>query len=105
MNRVFYRQGLMAFFLLTMTLLMAGCSQADKAEELYFEGKTMGTTYHIKVFAESSKVAGVDLHPEIKQVLKDVNQSMSTYIPDSEINQFNQLPAGQVMPISADLRP
>ena len=42
MNRVFYRQGLMAFFLLTMTLLMAGCSQADKAEELYFEGKTMG---------------------------------------------------------------
>ena len=51
---------------------MAGCSQADKAEELYFEGKTMGTTYHIKVFAESSKVAGVDLHPEIKQVLKDL---------------------------------
>ncbi len=104
MNRVFYRQGLMAFFLLTITLLMAGCSQADKVEELYFEGKTMGTTYHIKVYAESSKIAGIDLHPEIKQVLKDVNQSMSTYIPDSEINQFNQLPAGQVMPISADFR-
>ena len=79
-----------------MTLLMAGCSQADKAEELYFEGKTRAPL--IKVFAESLKLH-VDLHPEIKQVLKDVNQSMSTYIPDSEINQFNQLPA-VVMPIS-----
>ena len=59
MNRVFYRQGLMAFFLLTITLLMAGCSQADKAEEHYFEGKTMGTTYHIKVFAEPSKLEGL----------------------------------------------
>lgn len=51
-------------------------------------GRTMGTTYHIKV------VAGyfTDLEPVQKKVdtlLEQINQSMSTFRPDSEISRFN----------------
>jgi FAD:protein FMN transferase len=54
-----------------------------------FSGRTMGTSYQVRV------VAGVDftdspaLHQKIEQELKKVNQQMSTYIPDSEVSCFN----------------
>ncbi|WP_404338536.1 FAD:protein FMN transferase [Pseudoalteromonas mariniglutinosa] len=104
MNRVFYPQGIFAIFFLSMMLLLVGCGQSNEPEELYLEGKTMGTTYHIKVFADSEKLATLDLQAEITQLLKEINQSMSTYIDDSEINNFNRLSAGEIMPISADFR-
>jgi len=104
MNRVFHPQGIIALFFLTLTLLISGCGQSDEPQELYLEGKTMGTTYHIKVFANQEKLDSLNLLPEVTQLLKDINQSMSTYIADSEINTFNRLPAGQVMPISSDFR-
>ncbi|NMR24290.1 FAD:protein FMN transferase [Pseudoalteromonas sp. NEC-BIFX-2020_015] len=103
MNRVFHPQALIALFFLTLTLLISGCGK-NEPQELYLEGKTMGTTYHIKVFAEQEKLASLNLLPEVTQLLKDINLSMSTYIKDSEINQFNRLPAGEVMPISSDFR-
>ncbi len=48
----------------------------------------MGTTYHIKVVASYFKQTG-HLKKEIEQRLREINQSMSTYIPDSEISRFN----------------
>ena len=104
MNKVFHPQGIIALFFFTCALLIAGCGQSDEPQELYLEGKTMGTTFHIKVFAKQEKLDSLNLLPEINQLLKEVNQSMSTYISDSEINKFNQLAAGQVMPISSDFR-
>lgn len=104
MNRVFQPQALIALFLLTFTLLISGCGQSDEPQELYLEGKTMGTTYHIKVFAKQEKLDSLNLLPEITELLKDINLSMSTYIEESEISQFNRLPAGEVMPISSDFR-
>ena len=64
----------------------------------------MGTTYHIKYYDEQAQLSASQLQLQIDAVLKDVNQSMSTYIEDSEINTFNRLPANQVMPISEDFR-
>ncbi|MFY8328568.1 FAD:protein FMN transferase [Pseudoalteromonas sp. ZZD1] len=104
MIRVFHPQALIALFFLTFTLLISGCGQSDEPKELYLEGKTMGTTYHIKVFAKQEKLDTLNLLPEITELLKDINLSMSTYIKESEINQFNRLAAGEVMPISSDFR-
>ena len=103
MNKVFHPQSIVVIFFLTFSLLISGCGQ-NEPQELYLEGKTMGTTYHIKVFAEQEKLTSLNLLPEVTQLLKDINLSMSTYIKDSEINQFNRLPAGEVMPISSDFR-
>ena len=48
-------------------------------------GATMGTTYQVKYFGSES----VD-PAEVDQTLKDLNQSLSTYIEDSEISRFNR---------------
>ncbi|NMF48873.1 FAD:protein FMN transferase [Pseudoalteromonas arctica] len=104
MNRVSTSQGIMAFLLITLTLLLSGCGEKQESRETFLEGRTMGTTYHIKYYDEQGQLSASQLQLQIDAVLKDVNQSMSTYIKDSEINTFNRLPANQVMPISEDFR-
>lgn len=46
----------------------------------------MGTTYQVKYYSEDE----TDLKPLIDSVLKQVNASLSTYIPGSTISRFNQ---------------
>lgn len=61
--------------------------------EVKITGQTMGTVYQVKVVTED----GIDtekLKKRIENRLKKINQSMSTYISDSEISRFNDL--GQV---------
>lgn len=53
-------------------------------------GKTMGTTYHVKVVAgKFLDVAAVQR--KIDARLEQINQSMSTFRPDSELSRFNAL--------------
>jgi len=104
MNRVSSSQGAISIFLLTIMLFISGCGAEKTPQEVFLEGKTMGTTYHIKYFADDKSVDATKLQQQIDTQLKAVNQSMSTYIRDSEINTFNKLPANQVMPISEDFR-
>jgi len=77
-----YLQTLVLIFFI---LLFAGCGLKKEAA---FSGKTMGTTYHIKV------VAGLftntkDLKDQIDIRLDEINESMSTFRKDSEISRFN----------------
>ena len=102
MNRLSTVKGVVALFLIISTLLITGCGNSQHNEEAYLEGKTMGTTYHIKFYADQVDPQAVQA--EIDAVLVDINQSMSTYIEESEINTFNRLDANQVMPISDDFR-
>jgi len=74
--------GLCLFFI----LLPQGCSVE---KEVVFSGRTMGTTYHIKaVTGYFKRTSG--LQDTIDARLKAINQSMSTYIHDSEISRFNR---------------
>jgi FAD:protein FMN transferase len=73
--------------LMVMLLILSGCG---KNQELLFSGKTMGTTYHIKVVADSS-LSRSKLAKKITALLNDVNQSMSTFIKESEISRFNSI--------------
>ena len=57
-----------------------------KMNLIVFDGQAMGTTYSIKYLSKDSTV----LQIEIDSVLKDFNQALSTYVPDSEITSFNQ---------------
>jgi len=52
----------------------------------YYEGETMGTTFHIK-YQSPDKVV---YSREIDSLLYFVNQSLSTYISNSTISKFNQ---------------
>jgi FAD:protein FMN transferase len=75
-----------AFFIILVQLVYSCGLQ----KEVPLTGKTMGTTYHIKVVTGYFKNTN-DLKKSIDRRLKEINQSMSTYIRDSEISQFNAL--------------
>lgn len=49
------------------------------------EGEAQGTTYHISYFDNQNR----DFKPEIVQLLKDFDLSVSTYIPNSIISKIN----------------
>jgi FAD:protein FMN transferase len=77
----------------------AGC---DTRREHLIEGRTMGTTYHVKVVTGAFGSVK-ELQEKIDQRLEQINRSMSPYLPDSEISRFNQLrETGTEFPISAD---
>jgi thiamine biosynthesis lipoprotein len=66
-------------------ITFSGC---DLKKEYLFCGKTMGTTYNIKVVSSVFKNPA-NLKGKIDKKLFEVNKSMSTYIKDSEISVFN----------------
>ncbi|WP_373498954.1 FAD:protein FMN transferase [Desulfococcus sp.] len=88
-------------WLALLTLLMMPLPACVGAEQkaAMIEGKTMGTTFHITVV---TKADTVDLERRINERLAQINRSMSTYDPESEISRFNQTDAGRPFPVSAD---
>jgi len=50
----------------------------------------MGTTYNIKVIVSADSQDLDKLQAGIDDLLKELNQQMSTYIADSELSRFNQ---------------
>jgi len=74
----------------TVLLMLGGCFPSNDLarQEYLMQGKTMGTTYNIKVVGEN--IDTVKLQQGIDEKLKQLNQEMSTYINDSELSTFNQ---------------
>jgi len=68
-------------------MTLASCSTR---KETFFSGHTMGTFYSVKVVGGYFQNTG-GLQEKIDRRLKAINQSMSTYIADSEISKFNGL--------------
>ncbi|BBO69555.1 FAD:protein FMN transferase [Desulfosarcina alkanivorans] len=69
-------------------MILLACGGCQPERELRLAGKTMGTTYHIKVVA-GLFTSGADLQEQIDDRLAAINASMSTYDPGSEISRFN----------------
>jgi FAD:protein FMN transferase len=57
-----------------------------QSQRMVVSGATMGTTYRVVYLDEQHR----DLKQEIDSLLRVFNQSLSTYIPDSDISRFNQ---------------
>lgn len=75
-------------------ILMAGCLAMifvwGCSQEHVINGKTMGTTYQVKVICSRFKSIS-KLQQRIDERLEQINQSMSTYRKESEISRFNAL--------------
>jgi thiamine biosynthesis lipoprotein len=69
------------------------------------EGKTMGTTYHVKIVARSPEESAriVALQGEIDARLEQVNDEMSTYRDESELSRFNRHASSEPFPASVGL--
>ena len=84
---------------LLMLVLLPGCVGK---KEVTLSGATMGTTYHIKIIIGYFKNTS-GLKEKIDKQLHKVDQSMSTYLPGSEISRFNAIEDTRIkLSVSAD---
>ncbi len=84
------------FFFGALLALLAACG--GEPQVLRLEGRTMGTSWHLTV--PGGAAAEAALQTAIDAELEAVNDSMSTWLEDSEISRFNRLPPGQGMTVS-----
>jgi thiamine biosynthesis lipoprotein len=89
------------YILISIFLLFISTAVEAKREH-QIQGRTMGTTYHIKVVtAYFRSISG--LKEKIATRLEEINRSMSTYLKDSEISRFNNFnQVGKKFKISND---
>ncbi len=88
--------------LTALVIMLSACfpSNPSNKTEVLLQGRTMGTTYNIKVVGTEEQVIELKLQQQIDAALEQVNQEMSTYIPDSELSQFNQSKSTQAIEVS-----
>jgi thiamine biosynthesis lipoprotein len=86
---------------MVIVALSLAASACGKTEHV-LTGRTMGTTYSVKVVTGYfGSVSG--LQQKIDRRLQEINQSMSPYLKDSEISRFNRFQeTGAEFPISED---
>jgi len=68
--------------------LLCACGE-NVAPEVELAGNTMGTQFSVKLAAGDAVNDAIHLQKAIEGSLAHVEQMMSTYLPDSEITQFN----------------
>lgn len=100
-----------SFALLAMICLVPcfGCNQSGEAisgmEIVKLSGRTMGTTYRIKTWFQSSEVPEKTdrdaLQSNVDRLLAEINDQMSTYLPESELSKFNTAPVNRWYPVSS----
>lgn len=75
----------MFFVFLTMIFGLISC-QPKTPKAVYLEGYAFGTTYHIQYFSSDFGNA----KPGVDSLVERINQSVSTYIPESDISRINK---------------
>lgn len=91
-------------FLLGMFIILSACSK-QTSQTVTLQGQTMGTTYTVKYLSDGIKdlPSPEKVKTQLDDLLKEVNRQMSTYQPNSEISQFNQMKeTGKPLPIKDD---
>jgi len=69
-----------------LSIILLGCMESSTLVRNQSVGGIFGTSYSIIYLANEQ----LDFQKEIDSVFNAVNQSMSTYIPDSDISRINQ---------------
>lgn len=90
----------LALIKIGLLLLLSGCEQG--LQKYSFSGATMGTSYHVTLVAEPEQVSD-DLEQQLQSRLDQLNQTFSTYLVDSELNQLNRSPLGKAFSVTPDL--
>lgn len=90
-------------FILSLLLLPAFFLSACQRAPTMVSGETMGTTYAVVVAGSLDADVLLELEKAVEKRLQEINQSMSTYIEDSEISLFNRARSIQWYPVSKEL--
>lgn len=93
-----------SLFLLLLLNILVGCSPGSAWQTVEVHGNTMGTTYSIKIVTQQPEIpATEDVKAWAEQVFQEVNQSMSTYIDDSELSLLNRSKSADWHSLSPEL--
>lgn len=90
----------MALFCLVAPALGCTASVSTSSQVFSLSGATMGTRYSIKCWSNDLQADGSTMQADIDQLLGEINQQMSTYLPDSELSRFNAASADAWFPVS-----
>ncbi|WP_448569691.1 FAD:protein FMN transferase [Thalassotalea ganghwensis] len=99
-------------FVIALALItLVGCfpSNDNAKQQVHLQGITMGTVaYNVKYITEpigqeDITVQRQTIHRGIEDVLTNLNQHMSNWIPDSELSKFNASTSTDPIEISEDL--
>lgn len=73
-------------------------------EELRMSGRTMGTSYNVKYRPTQNTPSLKTMQIDVDALLAEINHTMSTYDPESELSRFNRLRSTDWVSASASLR-
>ncbi|MTI32058.1 FAD:protein FMN transferase [Xanthovirga aplysinae] len=85
-KEILNRRRILPLLFMIGVLLALRYYNQQKPRLVTLNGQTMGTFYSIKYISKG----GINYQASIDSLLKVFNQSLSTYIPESEISQFNR---------------
>ena len=95
------------FFFTFSLWMISACDLGKRAyEQLAIDGATMGTFYTVKLVHEKDETSpdAERLKQIVDALLVEINRSMSTYLPDSELSKINRLEQEvEALPISDGL--
>lgn len=94
------------FALLILTLAVWSSATAGDGQLKQFSGRTMGTTYVVKVYEPTGSARAEQLNElqlDVDAVLRSVNDQMSTYLQSSEISRFNASQSTDWIAVSPEL--
>ena len=78
-------------------------SENAPAPLLSWEGRTMGTTYMVKIAGAAPDAAlAADLRSAVESRFDEINRQMSNYQPDSELSRFNASTSPAPVRVSAE---
>ncbi len=83
-----------------IALALTGCFGEPKTLVTELTGKTMGTSWSVKLAYPENRPVTDALQGQIEALLVEVNNQMSTWQKDSEISTFNNLAAPASMDVS-----
>ena len=88
--------------LITFLIIVTTACKQNFDEILVINGLTMGTTYSIKI-KTNNNANKRNIRNEIEKILSEINQSMSTYIEESELSIINLSKSSDWQSVSDDL--
>lgn len=86
--------------MLMAVLVLIGCTSENSLQVQLFSGRALGTSYNVRFVGNESQKSGLQKGSD--RILNQINKSMSTYLPHSELNQLNEFNGSDWVSISED---
>ena len=67
-------------------ILLVSCSNDKKPSKYKIKGEALGTTYNVNYYSNEK----TKFKPKFDSIFDVINQSLSTYIPESDISKINK---------------